>query len=351
MRKILFFAFVLVAGVMSVNAKTQVDGIWYILDEENATATVTYGEEDGTYAGRLIIPGSFYTQDENYNYYEFTVTAIGDSAFMNCPNLTGITIPGSVENIGSAITIGSDYITEMKFEDSSAPIAMFESSFIGATPYSCTYLYLGRNVADNGGVPPFHTWSSIQNVVIGELVTELPLAFCPFCRNLQSVQINTASLLEPGPRTFAFLDEDRPQPDASQIILYVPEGLGDTYLAHSFWGRFNVQEMDQMKQYGIQFSSNYVDFYQNGLYYKIWQDQNNPDHKYLAVVIPQVWYLYPDGSYVSQWSSEFPYKQSSVNIPDSVTFYHWYDGRTDRYSGRQESETPTARRSRAFAVP
>ncbi len=86
MRKILFFAFVLVAGVMSVNAKTQVDGIWYILDEENATATVTYGEEDGTYAGRLIIPGSFYTQDENYNYYEFTVTAIGDSAFRNCPN-------------------------------------------------------------------------------------------------------------------------------------------------------------------------------------------------------------------------------------------------------------------------
>ena len=337
MKKILFFALALVAGVMSVNAKTQVDGIWYILDDENATATVTYGEEDGTYAGRLIIPGSFYTQDENYNYYEFTVTAIGDSAFKNCPNLTGITIPGSVENIGSAVTIGSDYIAEVKFEDSSTPIAMSESSFIGATPYSCTYLYLGRNVADNGGVPPFHTWSSIQNVVIGELVTELPLAFCPYCRGLQSVQINTASLLEPGPRTFAFLDEDRPQPDASQIILYVPEGLGDTYLAHSFWGRFSVQEMDYTRQYGIQFVAEYVDFEQNGLFYKIWQDANDPDHKYLAVVIPQVWYLNPDGTYVSQWSSEFPYKQSSVNIPDSVTFYHWYDGRTDRYSGRQES--------------
>ena len=326
MRKLFIFALTLIVSALSVNAKTQVDGIWYILDEENATATVTYGEEDGTYAGRLIIPGTFYYQDENYNPYDYTVTAIGDSAFMNCPNLTGITIPGSVENIGSAITFGSDYITEMKFEDSSTPIAMSESSFIGATPYSCTYLYLGRNVADNGGVPPFHTWSSIQNVVIGELVTELPLAFCPYCRNLQSVQINTASLLEPGPRTFAFLDEDRPQPDASQIILYVPEGLGDTYLAHSFWGRFSVQEMDYTRQYGIQFVAEYVDFEQNGLFYKIWQDANDPDHKYLAVVIPQVWYLNPDGTYVSQWSSEFPYIQSSVNIPDSVTFYHWYDG-------------------------
>ncbi|MBQ6724279.1 MAG: leucine-rich repeat protein [Paludibacteraceae bacterium] len=337
MKKFFLFFIALSAGVMSVHAKTKVDGIWYILNDSNSTATVTYGEEDGTYAGRLIIPGSFYTQDENYNYYEFTVTAIGDSAFRNCPNLTGITIPGSVENIGSAITFGSDYIAEVKFEDSSTPIAMSESSFIGATPNSCTYLYLGRNVADNGGVPPFHTWSSIQNVVIGEKVTELPLAFCPYCRGLKSVQINTASLLEPGPRTFAFLDEDRPQPDASQIILYVPEGLGNTYQAHTFWGRFNIQEMDQMKQYGIQFASNYVDFYQNGLYYQVWQDQNNPDYKYLAVVIPQVWYLNPDGTYVSQWSSEFPYKQSSVTIPDSVTFYHWYDGRTDRYSGRQES--------------
>ena len=337
MRKFFFFALALVAGVMSVHAKTKVDGIWYILNDSNSTATVTYGEEDGTYAGRLIIPGGFYTQDENYNYYAFTVTAIGDSAFRNCPNLTGITIPGSVENIGSAVTFGSDYIAEVKFEDSSTPIAMSESSFIGATPYSCTYLYLGRNVADNGGVPPFHTWSSIQNVVIGELVTELPLAFCPYCRGLQSVQINTASLLAPGPRTFAFLEEDTPQPDASQINLYVPEGLESTYQAHTFWGRFNIQEMDQMKQYGIQFSSNYVDFEQNGLFYKIWQDANDPDYKYLAVVIPQVWYLNPDGSYVSQWSSEFPYKQSSVNIPDSVTFYHWYDGRTERYSGRQES--------------
>ena len=68
MRKLFIFALTLIVSALSVNAKTQVDGIWYILDEENATATVTYGEEDGTYAGRLIIPGSFYTQDENYNY-------------------------------------------------------------------------------------------------------------------------------------------------------------------------------------------------------------------------------------------------------------------------------------------
>ena len=117
MKKILFFAIALIVSVMSVNAKTQVDGIWYILDEENATATVTYGEEDGTYAGRLIIPEYIEWSDSQAEPIKYPITAIGDSAFKNCPNLTGITIPGSVENIGSAITIGSDYIAEVKFED------------------------------------------------------------------------------------------------------------------------------------------------------------------------------------------------------------------------------------------
>ena len=48
MKKILFFAFALVAGALGANAQasldtTQIDGIWYILDKANQTATVTYG--------------------------------------------------------------------------------------------------------------------------------------------------------------------------------------------------------------------------------------------------------------------------------------------------------------------
>ena len=358
MKKILFFALALVAGVMSMNAQTaldttQVDGIWYILDKTNHTATVTYGPATGeagmwggigqdTYNGRLIIPEGFWT-GSGEDYADYTVTAIGDNAFAWCNNLTGITIPKTVRTLGLNLLQRSGNVTELKIEDGEEPIyfrfsqgdAGEEFSF-QELAYSCTYLYLGRNVeqitTENYPSPVFHTWNAVQTVVIGEKVTELPLAFCPYCRNLQSVQINKASLLEPGPRTFAFLEEDKPQPDASLITLYVPEGLGKTYQAHTFWGRFNIQEMDQMKQYGIQFASNYVDFYQNGLYYQVWQDQNNPDYKYPAVVIPQVWYLNPDGSYVSTWSSEFPYKQSSIVIPDSVTFYSFTNSSGTKYS-------------------
>lgn len=358
MKKVLFFAFALAAGVMSMNAQTaldttQVDGIWYILDKTNHTATVTYalsetgGIAQDTYAGRLIIPESIWA-GSGEDYAEYTVTAIGDLAFIWCNYLTGITIPKTVRTLGLNLLSRSPNVTELKIEDGEEPIyfrfsqgdAGEESSF-QELAYSCTYLYLGRNVeqitTEDYPSPVFHTWNAVQTVVIGEKVTELPLAFCPYCRNLQSVQINKASLLEPGPRTFAFLDEDNPQPDASAITLYVPEGLGDTYQAHSFWGRFNIQEMDDMQRYGIVLVSSYIDFYEDGLYYKVWQDELDADRKYLAVVMPQVWYLNPDGSYVSQWSSEFPYKQSSIVIPDSVTFYHWNDGGTEHYSGRKES--------------
>ncbi|MBR0064244.1 MAG: leucine-rich repeat protein, partial [Paludibacteraceae bacterium] len=317
------------------------------------TATVTYalsetgGIAQDTYAGRLIIPESIWA-GSGEDYADYTVTAIGDLAFIWCNYLTGITIPKTVRTLGLNLLSRSPNVTELKIEDGEEPIyfrfsqgdAGEEFSF-QELAYSCTYLYLGRNVeqitTENYPSPVFHTWNAVQTVVIGEKVTELPLAFCPYCRNLQSVQINKASLLEPGLRTFAFLDEDTPQPDASQINLYVPEGLESTYQAHSFWGRFNIQEMDDMQRYGIVFVSSYIDFYEDGLYYKVWQDELDADRKYLAVVMPQVWYLNPDGSYVSQWSSEFPYKQSSIVIPDSVTFYHWNDGGTEHYSGRKES--------------
>ena len=336
MRKTILFALALAASVMAVSANEpetlEYEGIWYIMDRANHTATVTYNRAgENSYSGRLIIPA----QIPQYSYEEgsvdYAITAIGDSAFRNCPNLSGIVIPNSVETIGEAVTLGSDYITEVKFEDGPSPIAMSESSFIGAIPYTCTYLYLGRNVADNGGVPPFHTWGEVMNVVIGEPVTEIPLAFCPYARKLQTIQVNTLSVLEPGVRMFAFLDEDNPQPDAKAITLYVPTDLVRRYEQHEYWSRFTIQGMDEEQQYSIKFVGSTFDFRQNGLFYQLQEDEYN--HKHLAVVIPQVWYLNPDGSYVSTWSSEYPYKYSTIVIPDSVSFWKTRQGAYTQYSG------------------
>ena len=106
MKKLLFFALALMVSALSLKAQTaldttQIDGIWYILDKANQTATVTYGPATGeagmwggigqdTYSGRLIIPETLNAWDDQLGSFEYTVNAIGDNAFAWCSNLSGI---------------------------------------------------------------------------------------------------------------------------------------------------------------------------------------------------------------------------------------------------------------------
>ncbi|MCQ2606682.1 MAG: leucine-rich repeat domain-containing protein [Bacteroidales bacterium] len=79
---------------ISALAQTKIDGIYYNLDDEARTATVTYklGDE---YKGEIVIPGSVLAG----NHY--VVTEIGESAFNYCKNLTSVTLPSTITTIGS----------------------------------------------------------------------------------------------------------------------------------------------------------------------------------------------------------------------------------------------------------
>ena len=169
MKKSLFFAIALVAGAMSMKAQTsldttQIDGIWYILDKANQTATVTYGPATGeagmwggigqdTYSGRLIIPETLNAWDDQLGSFEYTVTAIGDNAFSWCNNLTGIVIPKTVRTLGLNLLQRTGSVTELKIADGTDPIYFrYEQGDYGEQisfqelAYSCTYLYLGRKM-------------------------------------------------------------------------------------------------------------------------------------------------------------------------------------------------------------
>ena len=333
-------ALLFVAGLLNAQTRTEVEGVWYLLDTENKTATVTFRPSDTdpnmvaeeNYTGRLNIPSvlSVYNE-ETYNYDEYTVTAVGDSAFAKSPYLKAVTIPASVKTLGlnlAALSYISEWdkgIEELVISDGDEPIEFTyrqgdmgeEFSFNEIAP-TCTYLYLGRNITvktdAEGDIPIFHTWSGVEEVVFGEGFTEVPLAFCPYSRNLWSIQINSRRVLEAGPRMFSFLEEDKPQPDAKGITLYVPYGMKDIYAADEYWNRFSIEEMDEARRYGIKYADDYFDFFINGLYYK-------RTSRGVSVVLPQVWYLNHDGSYVSIYSSEFPYKQSEITIPESITLY------------------------------
>jgi len=72
-------------------------GIYYDITSPN-TVAVTYATGSyNSYSGTVDIPSTV-----TYNGTTYTVTAIGNSAFRNSSNLTGVTIPGTVTSIGES---------------------------------------------------------------------------------------------------------------------------------------------------------------------------------------------------------------------------------------------------------
>ena len=91
-----FFRLLLFVLFLSANAemlaKTEINGIYYILsDNDNTACIVSYN----CCAGDINIPAEISYNDKTYN-----VTSIGNSAFWGCSSLTSVTIPNSVTSIG-----------------------------------------------------------------------------------------------------------------------------------------------------------------------------------------------------------------------------------------------------------
>lgn len=96
----LFLALVAIVGSISASF-TQVDGIYYDLDPNTLTASVTYGGDypgydAAGYSGNITIPDSI-------NHFSgsgtFAVTSIGEDAFRYCENLLSVKIPNTVTTI------------------------------------------------------------------------------------------------------------------------------------------------------------------------------------------------------------------------------------------------------------
>lgn len=139
--KKLFLLYLL--GMIGMGASAQitfeVDGIAYFGYEGIGKASVKTRAEG--YSGNIIIPSAV-----EYNGVSYTVKEISGEAFMDCYDLTNVTIPNSLEIIGYKAFYGCSGLTEITIPNSVTVIQgqAFEGSSIKSiTIPSSVQIYIG----------------------------------------------------------------------------------------------------------------------------------------------------------------------------------------------------------------
>ncbi len=145
-------------------------GIYYNVNDDGASVTVTFESTSyNSYSGNVVIPDFV-----SHGGTTYTVTAIGEYAFMYCTDLTSIVISDSVNTVGRAafwsctdlrnVTIGKS-ITTLRYKKGSAIFYAFQNCD------SITSLtWNAVNCADNGNMGT----TNIEQVTFGPEVQVIP---------------------------------------------------------------------------------------------------------------------------------------------------------------------------------
>jgi len=104
------------------NDNAYIDGIVYVLDTSNNTASVT--SKSPVYSGSIMIPSTV-----TYNLNNYSITSIGAQAFQSCTGLTSVTIPGSITIIGDYAFQGDTTLLNVYWSDPSNITSVSDSAF------------------------------------------------------------------------------------------------------------------------------------------------------------------------------------------------------------------------------
>ena len=162
----------------------EVDGIFYNLDADNKTATVTfqgdnYDSYNNEYSGDVVIP-----ETVTYNGITYSVTSLGWACFTYCSSLTSITIPNSVTSLGEYCFSACRSLTSITIPNSVTSLGKccfsYCSSLTSITiPNSVTSLEYGC----------FADCSSLTSITIPNSVTSVG-EYCFYgCSGLTSITI------------------------------------------------------------------------------------------------------------------------------------------------------------------
>lgn len=221
-RTILYYTKSLVIGILLcllipssgyASARVGIDGIYYFLDDNTKTATVTsrFGQDPmdadtpiSFYSGDVIIPSSVTYEGNTYK-----VTSIGYMAFTRSKDLTSIVIPNSVKTINYRAFNGCRGLTSL------------------IIPNGVTYI----------DEYAFSHCDGLISLTIPKSVTEFGWEVFANCTSLKSILVEHEAPLNIYSELFY-------QVDRANCTLYVPVGSKSAYESAPVWSEFeNIVEV------------------------------------------------------------------------------------------------------------
>lgn len=208
--------------------------IYYNYINDNLELEVTYKDFYNKYKGDIVIP-----EEVTYMNRTRKVTAIGNSAFSACTEVTSISIPNSIKSIGNS-AIGGTKITNFIIPNNVTTIGT--AAFVNCPNLTSINI---PNSVESIGDQAFKLCSSLTSITIPSSVKSIgTLAFDK--TNITEVIsfINEPFVIGPNTlfeRTFS----DNTFKNAT---LYVPTGCKEKYKATEGWNDFvYIEEFDNNK--------------------------------------------------------------------------------------------------------
>ena len=173
-----------VAGITVSAYDCKVNGIYYKLNKDNQTASVTYYSDivsDNRYGyfGSVNIPSSFTLNDIIYS-----VTSIDSYAFSGCRDIYSVSIPNSVTSIGGYAFSSCSNLTSVSIPNSMTSIDSYAfTSCSGLTSVSIP------NSVTSIGSHAFSGCSGLTSVSIPNSVTSIGSYAFTSCSGLTSITI------------------------------------------------------------------------------------------------------------------------------------------------------------------
>ena len=211
-RLLLSMCGILLTSVLTAQTFT-FEGLEYRIIDDNSVKVCQ--QNSSAISGTVNIPSAV-----TYNNNTYSVTAIGDYAFIGCSGLTSITIPNSITSIGQEAFSGCSGLTSISIPNSVTSIGLgaFRScSFVSVTI---------PNSVSSIGSHAFITCRNLTSVTIPNSVTSIDKYTFWGCSSLTSVKCLTAT--PPSLNSSAFSGV------GATCTLTVPCGTIDAYEG-SYW--------------------------------------------------------------------------------------------------------------------